>query len=120
MDEIFRPTEVQPWQLDVFETLQRAPLIVGIDFARDRSDMTAICIAEQLKDHGIRVVAMAERVEAMTFETVLPFINRLHRGYARPKGYSQSHWRKIYRDSPRMRPIDIVYDGVPQDGEETL
>lgn len=92
--------------------MNEAPLIVGMDFGSGK-DYSAICIAEQLKDAGIRVVAIADKLQAVTMEAMKPFVDRMLRDMARPTGYSQSHWRKIYRQSPRMRvPKWAIGDGL--------
>lgn len=86
-------------------------IFAGVDFAGAK-DTTAICIAEQMKDASIRILAFAESVTAITNETVATMIHRIMCDLARPKGYSRSHWRKIYRQSPRMLPLTMFADRV--------
>lgn len=86
------------------------PLLVGIDFGRG-DDSTAICIAQQCKAAGIRIVAMVDTFQQLTLETMAPFMDKLIREYSRPRGYSQSHWRKIFPASQARRPIRILSDG---------
>lgn len=84
-------------------------LFAGVDLAHGK-DMTAVCIAEQMKDASIRILAFAESFTAITQGAISALIHRTLRDLARPKGYSRSHWRKIYRQSPSMQPINIVLD----------
>jgi hypothetical protein len=92
------------------------PLFVGVDYGS--KDMTAICIAQQMKDASIKILQFAESFTAITNESVATMIYKILRKTARPKGYSQSHWRKIYRQSPRMQPYTITYDKSLSAGEQ--
>ena len=115
--DIDRQIQVLPFSDVDFGLKRDEPIFVGVDFG-GRSDSTAICIAQMAEDASIRILDVANNIQAITMEAMRPLMDRMLRKISRPKGYSQSHWRKIYRQSPRMRPVEIVYDRASTNGSK--
>lgn len=79
-------------------------LVIGYDYGG--RDWTAIAMFQQtLEASGkLHLVELAVRESiGITYDIMLRKVNAMYRDRERPKGYSQSHWRKIWKQRSALR-----------------
>lgn len=72
------------------------PILAGVDLARGR-DQSAIALVECIGD-GNRIVRSVSFGPWDTRDIERAFAN-VYRDRFRPRGYSRSHWRKLWRQN---------------------
>jgi hypothetical protein len=85
-------------------------MFVGVDYGL--RDLTAVTIALQSQEACRRLTVIASEVFDPMQRTLNSVMKRMMRDYWRPKGYSQSHWRKIYREKENRMFRDAVILGT--------
>lgn len=71
------------------------PIVIGID--PGSQDWTALAVMQRATEGHWQIHAIAHQLEPM-LESLTRRMRRMIRDYSRPAGYSQSHWRKTWKE----------------------
>lgn len=70
-------------------------LVLSVD--PGSKDWSAVAVMQQMEEGHWRVQSIAEEFVPMQIG-LMRRISRMVRDYSRPQGYSQSHWRKLWKE----------------------
>lgn len=82
-------------------------LILGVDYGS--RDWTALTMFERARDGSGTLNLIAHEVCDVIGDLNRQMV-RMIRDHSRPRGYSQSHWRKIWKQRTAMEIVDDARD----------